>query len=139
MSRFHLPAILLAATLLTSCGSVSIDLPADIGADFDLDAVLTEMQDCDALSEAFVEVVTTAAAQADALAEASGGAIEPLELREKVEAISVSQYFGLAEQIGCRRLQLQAQTIDQLSRLDPEGSAGQELIEVILDQVQQAG
>jgi hypothetical protein len=130
-------SLLVLAVLLSACGSVSIEIPSDIGADFDIDQVLDEVRDCDAMSATFLEVVSAAADQVDRLAEAANGRVEPMELREKVEAISVSEYFALAERIGCQRLELQVQTIDQLRKLDPEGAAGQELIDVILEQVEQ--
>jgi hypothetical protein len=134
--RRQLSIWIIALTTLSSCGQVTVDLPDDIGSGFDLDSVLDEVRDCDKMSETFVAVVSRAADQIDDLAERSGGRVDPPELREKIEAISVTEYFRLAERIGCERLQLQAQTIDQLRDLDPTGSAGEDLIDAVLDEVE---
>lgn len=131
--------VTVTAFALAACGQVSLSLPEDIGADFDIDSVLDDVRDCDRLRDTFVEVVTEASDQLDELADQSGGRVSPPELREKVEAISVNRFFTIAEQLGCRRLQMQLDTVDQLRRLDPEGAAGEELIDAILEQVEAQG
>lgn len=133
----RLLAPLLLFLLPVACGQVSIpDLPSDIGENFDLDAVLDDVRDCDAISRTFVAVVSEAADQVDTLAERSGGRVDPPDLREKIEAISVTEYFRLAERIGCERLQIQAETLDRLRDLDPTGSDGEVLVDTILEEVQ---
>ena len=134
-TRTRLGVILMALVTLAACGQVSVDLPVDIGDDFDIDSVLDEIRDCDT----FIAVVTEAADQLDALAERSGGRVSPPELREKVEAVSVNEFFAIAEQIGCRRLQMQVDTVDRLRDLDPDGAAGEQLIDAILEQVEAQG
>lgn len=138
-TRTRLAAVLTIVLTLAACGPVSVDLPVDIGEDFDIDSVLDEIRDCDRLRDTFIAVVTEAADQLDALAERSGGRVSPPELREKVEAISVNEFFAIAEQIGCRRLQMQVDTVDRLRELDPDGAAGEELIDAILEQVEAQG
>jgi hypothetical protein len=133
--RNRLTVLIIALTMLTSCGQVTVDLPGDIGEGFDLDTVLDEVRDCDKMSQTFVAVVSEAADQIDALAARSGGRVDPPELRKKIEAVSVTEYFRLAERIGCEQLQLQTETIDRLEDLDPTGSNGQDLIDAVLDEV----
>ncbi len=125
--------------VVAGCGQVAVDLPIDIGEDFDLDSVLDEIRDCERLTDTFIAVVSEGADQLDALADRSGGRVSQPELREKIEAISVNEFFAIAEQLGCRRIQLQLDTIDQLRDLDPEGAAGEELIDAILEQVEAKG
>ena len=138
MQRRYFTITVVSIALLAACGQVAIpEIPTDIGAEFDLDSVLDEVRDCDRVSESFVAVVSEAADQIDELAGRSGGRVDPPELREKIDAISVTEYFAIAERIGCERLQLQADTLDQLRDLDPGGTDGQELVDTILDGVQE--
>lgn len=137
MHRRLLTSTIALTAILSACSQVSIpDLPSDIGENFDIDSVLDEIRDCDTITETFVAVVSEAADQIDALAERSDGRVDPPALREKIEAISVTEYFQLAERIGCKRLQTQADTIDRLRDLDPSGTDGQVLIDTVLDEVQ---
>ena len=137
--RNRLPVLIIAVVTLASCGQVTVDLPGDIGEGFDLDTVLEEVRDCDRMSQTFVAVVSEAADQIDALAARSGGRVNPPELRKKIDAVSVTEYFRLAERIGCERLQMQTRTLDQLRELDPNGSNGQDLIDAVLDRVAAQG
>ncbi|MDH5293165.1 MAG: hypothetical protein OEW91_05735, partial [Acidimicrobiia bacterium] len=88
--------ISILSVFAAACGPVTLDLPDEIGADFDLDSFMAEIRDCDKLRDTFVSVVTEAADQVDRLAEASGGRIDPPALREKIEAIAVGDFFSIA-------------------------------------------
>lgn len=107
-------------------------------ATIDIDAALEDLRDCDRLSQAFVEVVQTAAEAVDGLAERTEGRVPVTDIRTAVDNIAVSEYFEIAERIGCARLQQRLDTVDQLRDLTPDTPAGQDFLEEILRQVETA-
>jgi hypothetical protein len=137
--RLRWAAVVAAASLLAvGCGNVSESaqsLRERIEA-IDIDATLQGLRDCDRLSEAFVGVVRTAADTVDSLAEKSGGRLPAVEIREFVDKIAVSQYFDIAETIGCLQVQQRLNTLDRLRGLEPETPAGTDFLNEILRQVE---
>ncbi len=102
----------------------------------DIDATLDGLRDCDRLSDAFVGLVKTAADAVDGLAEQSGGRLPAVEIREFVDKIAVSQYFDIAEQIGCLEVRQKLDTLDRLRGVEPDTPAGTEFLDEILRQVE---
>lgn len=132
--------VALVTLVVAGCGSVSVTLPEDIGSDFDLDAVLVDLRDCDALGDAFVSVVRTAADDLDALAEESEGSVPAADLAAKVDVVVGTGYYQVAERIGCDMVRQRVDTLDRLRSLDPSSAAGEELIaEVTRDLERSAG
>lgn len=130
----------LAVVLLAACGGVSVTLPDEIGPDFDLDQVLADLRDCDALSDTFVAVVREGAQDLDALAEASDGRVPAGELAAKVDVIADTAYFEMAERLGCNAVSQRLDTIERLRNLSPDSEAGNDLVtEVIRELESQAG
>jgi hypothetical protein len=60
------------ALLLGACAGVSVEVPAEI-TEFDFEQVMSELRDCDKLSETFVGVVRQMATDLDELSDVSGG------------------------------------------------------------------
>jgi uncharacterized protein YunC (DUF1805 family) len=126
--------------MVVACGGVSIDLPEEIGSDFDFDGVIEDLRDCDTLSDAFVAVVREAADDLDRLAEGSGGRVPAGELAGKVDVIVDNAYFEVAERLGCNAVSQRIETIDRLRDLSPDSAAGEDLVdEVIRELEEQAG
>lgn len=129
-------ALLLA---VAACGSVTVNLPDEIGADFDLEATLGELTDCDTLSDTFVAVVRHAAADIDELAESSGGRVPAGELADKVDLVVDGAYFEVAERLGCSAVTQRLETLDRLRRLDPATAAGNDLVTEVIRELEQQG
>ena len=132
-------AVVAIALALTSCDTATESVTGlrDRITDIDIDATLDGLRDCDRLSEVFVGVVRTAADTLDGLAERTDGRVPETDVRNAVDGIAVSNYFEIAERIGCAELQHRVNTIDQLRDLAPDTPAGEDFLEEILRQVQQ--
>ena len=140
MSRV-VAAFLLVVGLAAGCAGVAESaqgLRDRIGA-IDIDQTLAGLRDCDKLSDTFVGVVRTAADTIDELAAKSEGRLPATEIRGYVDKIAVSQYFDIAEAIGCLQVQQRLNTIDQLRGVQTETPAGTDFINEILRQVQNQG
>lgn len=124
--------VMMTALLLVGCGEVTVNLPEEIGPDFDFDELLAEIKDCDRLSETFVSVVREAAEDIDELAEASGGRVQPGELAAKVDVIVQTRYFDLAERMGCNVVSQRVRTLERLRELSPQTQAGTDLVEDVI-------
>lgn len=105
-------------------------------ADIDLAQSLEGLRDCDRLSDTFVSVVGSAADALDSLSERTGGRVPETDVRNAVDTIAVSQYYDIAERIGCARLQQRLALLDQLQGLDTQSPAGEDFVEEILRQVE---
>lgn len=129
-------ALVIGLVLFTACGGVSVTLPDEIGADFDLDQVLGDLRDCDALSDTFVAVVREGAADLDELAEATDGRVPAGELAAKVDVIADTAYFEVAERLGCDAVAQRLDTIDRLRDLSPSSEAGSDLVDEIIEELE---
>jgi len=127
-----------AALALSGCASVSESAQSlrDRIESIDIDATLQGLRDCDRLSDAFVGLVKTAADTVDTLAEQSDGRLPAVEIRDFVDKIAVSQYFDVAEQIGCLQVQQKLDTLDQLRGVQTDTPAGSDFLNEILRQVE---
>jgi hypothetical protein len=130
----------LIAVLLLTTGCAAAQETAqglrDKIADIDIDATLDDLRDCDKLSETFVGLVGTAADAVDGLAERTNGRVPETDIRNAVDTIAVSKYFGIAERIGCAEIQQRLNTVNQLRELTPDTPAGEDFLEEILREVQ---
>lgn len=131
--------LLVAFLGVVACGAVTVELPDEIGADFDLEATLDELGNCDTLSDTFVAVVRQAAADIDELSESTDGRVPAGELEEKVDVIVNGAYFEIAERLGCRTVSQRLETLDRLRRLDPDSAAGDDLVTEIIRQLEEQG
>ena len=105
----------------------------------DINETLEGLRDCDRLSDTFVGVVRTAADTIDELAANSDGRLPATEIRGYVDKIAVTQYFDIAERIGCLQVQQRLNTIDRLRGVETDTPAGTDFINEILRQVQASG
>lgn len=124
-------AAMVMLTLVT-CGGV--ELPAG----GDLDAVLDELRDCDTLSETFVGVVREAAEDLDQVAAASGGRIPAPELADRVDTLTSNSFFAIAERLGCDVVAARLRTIDGLRQISTDTAAGDELVEEVIREMENA-
>jgi hypothetical protein len=131
-------ALVALLVLTTSCATVQEQL-AEVSFDVDLDALLDEVRDCDRLSEQLVGLVRTAADAADTLAANRNGRLPETTIRETVDKIAVSRFFGIAERIGCTQLEFRLRVIDDLRGIPTETPAGEDVIEEILRQLEAQG
>ena len=122
--------------MIVSCGGVSVDIPEEIGSDFDIDSLLEDLGDCDALSATFVAVVREAAEDLDELSERSGGRVPAAELTEKVDTIVDNAYFEVAERLGCNAVSQRVETIERLRDLSPDSEAGEGLVDQIIGELE---
>lgn len=137
-------AAALAATVAAGCGSVQEkaiavrDRVSDI--EFDLDATLDQVRDCDRLSELFVSAVRTAAVSVDGLAERTSGRVPETDIEDLVDKVSVSDYYDLGAKLGCARAQMQLNTIDRLRSLQDQTQtpAGDDFLEELMRQLEQS-
>jgi hypothetical protein len=136
--RKFLPVVLALVVALTGCSDISANAEElrERITSIDIDAALDELQDCDALSERFVGLVSTAADAVDGLAETTDGRVPQTEIRRYVDTIAVNQYYKIAERIGCAQIQQRLRTIELLRDLNPDSPEGQEFLDQILDQVE---
>jgi hypothetical protein len=124
---------------LSGCGGLTVNLPDEIGPDFEIGSVLDDLRDCDVLSKTFVAVVREAAEDIDALAEASGGRVPAAELTSRVDALTGTAYFEVAERLGCNAVSQRVETIDRLRDLSPDTLAGEDLVGEVISQLEAQG
>ena len=108
--------------------------------EFDLDSTLDQVRDCDRLSELFVSAVRTAAMSVDGLAERTDGRVPVTDIEDLVDKVSVSDYYDRGAQLGCARLQMRLDTIDQLRSLQDQTQtpAGDDFLEELMQQLEQS-
>jgi hypothetical protein len=135
-SLARLAKLVLLAVLLTACGGVSVNLPDEIGAGFDLESTLDDLRNCDTLSETFVAVVREAAEDLDGMAESTGGRVPAAELAERVDALSGTAYWEVARRLGCNAVAQRVDTLDRLRDLSPDSEAGDDLVTEVIRQLE---
>ena len=133
--RHKIISLLVVGLLAASCDAAG--LPADIDADFDLEAVLSDLRDCDALSETFVAVVREAAEDVDSMAEATGGRVPAADLASRVDELTGNAYFAIAEQLGCNMVSQRVDTIERLRNLSPDTGAGEDLVTDVIREIEE--
>jgi len=108
--------------------------------EFDLDATLDQVRDCDRLSELFVSAVRTAAVSVDGLAALTDGRVPVTDIEDLVNKISVSGYYDLGSKLVCARVQMQLNTIDRLRSLQDqtETPAGDDFLEELMRQLEES-
>jgi hypothetical protein len=123
------------ALALAAC-STSTESSGGLGFDFSLDETLQSLRDCDLLSETFVTVITDATDQIDDLAASSNGRIPAAELSARVETITQTGYFAIAERLGCNAVAQRVETVERLRELDPMSADSRDLIAGVIEQLQ---
>lgn len=126
------------ALLLGACAGVSVEVPAEI-TEFDFDQVMSELRDCDKLSETFVGVVRQMATDLDELSDVSGGRIPANELSERIDTVVDSGYFEIAKRLGCNVVVQRVEILDRLREVDPDSPAGEDFLEEVIRQVEAEG
>lgn len=135
--RLKVMAVLvMLASSLAACASVTVTLPDQIGPGFDLDKTLADLRDCSTLSDTFVAVVREAAQELDDLAASSGGRVPSGALTAKVDVIAKTSYFKIGEKLGCSAVAQRVNTLDRLRGLSPSSDAGKDLVSQVIDQVE---
>ena len=131
--------VLSLMVVISACSSVQERIDA-LDFEFDLDAILDEVRNCDALSDRLVGLVARGADAVDDLSERTGGRVPETTIRETVDKISVSRFFDLAEQIGCTSLEFRLKAIEDMADIATDTPAGDSLIEEVLRELEtQAG
>ncbi len=125
---------MVAAVLLTACAGVSVELPSEI-AEFDVEQVMSDLRDCDKLSETFVGVVRQMAEDLDELSEVSGGRIAADELGDRVDTVVDSGYFEVAKRLGCNVVAQRVEIVERLRDVDPDSAAGEDFLDEVIRQV----
>ena len=119
---------------LSACSAAS-DSEGGFEFDFSLDETLEELRNCDLLSETFVTVIREATDQIDDLA-ASNERIPTAELSARVDDLTQSGYFAVAERLGCNAVAQRVETIERLREIDPSSADGAELVGGIIEELQ---
>ncbi len=120
---------------LSACSS-AMDSADGFEFDFSLDETLSDLRNCDLLSETFVTVIRDATDQLDGLSATSNGRIPTAELSARVDDLTESGYFAVAERLGCDAVSQRVETIERLREIDPSSADGQDLIGGIIEQLQ---
>lgn len=118
---------------------MTVNLPDEVGPDFDVESAIEEFRDCDTLSDTFIAVVRGAVEDLDEVSDATGGRIPAPQLSEKVDAVVDNAYFEIAERLGCNAVGRRIEMIDRLRNLDPESEAGDDLVTEVIRQLEEAG
>lgn len=131
-------ALVLLLTVVGCSGleGAAADLQARIEG-LDLEAALEDLRDCDAVSEGFLVLVREAVRRVDGFS--GSGEVGTSDMAAIVDEVSVSQYYEIAESIGCAKLQAQVDLVDQLRGLDADTPAGDLFIDEMLEQAQAGG
>jgi hypothetical protein len=139
--RSFAAGLLFVVVLAAGCASVAESAQGlrDRIQSIDINETLDGLRDCDRLSDTFVGVVRTAADTIDELAANSDGRLPATEIKGYVDRIAVTQYFDIAEKIGCLQVQQRLDTIDRLRGVETETPAGSDFLDEILRQVQASG
>ena len=126
--------IVLVALALSACAT-SLEAEGAVDFDFSLEETLDELRNCDLLSETFVTVIREATDQIDDLA-ASNERIPTAELSARVDDLTQSGYFAVAERLGCNALAQRVETIERLREIDPSSADGADLVGAVIEQLQ---
>ena len=81
-------------------------------------------------------MIKDATDQIDDLATSSNGRIPTAELSARVEDLTGSGYFAVAERLGCDAVGQRVETIERLRELDPSSADGAELVGSVIEELQ---
>ncbi len=129
-------ALIAVVVLALSACSSALDTDGSFEFDFSLDETLQDLRNCDLLSETFVTVIKDATDQIDDLATSSNSRIPTAELSARVDDLTGSGYFAVAERLGCDAVAQRVETIERLRELDPESADGAELVGSVIEELQ---
>lgn len=124
--------IILCALTLAAC---SAGLESEGGLDFSFEQTLDDLRNCDLLSETFVTVIKEATDQIDDLA-ATNERIPTAELSARVDDLTQSGYFAVAERLGCNAVAQRVETIERLREIDPSSEDGRDLVGAVIEELQ---
>ncbi len=127
--------IALLALALAACSS-SVDAGGGFELDFSLDETLSDLRNCDLLGETFVKVIKDATDQIDDLAASSNGRIPTADLSARVDDLTESGYFAVAERLGCDVVAQRVETIERLRDIDPTSADGADLVGAVIERLQ---
>jgi hypothetical protein len=135
----RLGASLLLVALVGCSGleGATADLKARL-ENIDLEQTLSGLTDCDQMADRFVSVVKDAVGRVDEFG-GSAAEIPAGDMADIVEEVSVSQYYDLAERLGCARVQAQLDLVARLSTLDAETAAGDGFLDELIDNARATG
>ena len=102
----------------------------------DIEETISELTDCDAISEAFIAAVRESADSVDEFAESTETSLPVSDIRGIVDDLAVSRFYEIAEQLGCARLQMELQLVDRLLEIDADTASGDAFLDEVLEQVQ---
>lgn len=119
---------------LSACSSAS-DSVGGFEFDFSLDETLDELRNCDLLSETFVTVIKEATDQIDELA-ATNERIPTAELSARVDVLTQSGYFAVAERLGCNAVAQRVETVERLREINPSSADGADLVGAVIEELQ---
>ncbi|HEY5889935.1 MAG TPA: hypothetical protein VIW94_04445 [Acidimicrobiia bacterium] len=105
-------------------------------SEIDVGETLSDLTDCDALSATFVKLVQTAADNIDNLSEVTNGEVPESEIRDVVDDLAVSQYYEVAEKLGCAKIQMELVLVNRILEIDTETADGDLFIDQILEEAQ---
>lgn len=108
-------------------------------SEIDVRETLGDLTDCDTLSATFVKLVGTAADNIDNLSEVTNGRVPESDIRVVVDDLAVSQYYAIAEKLGCAKLQMELVLVNRILEIDTETVDGDLFIDQILEEVQAPG
>lgn len=132
----HMRQAVIAVLVLVLAGcSTALDAEAGFEFDFSLDETLADLRNCDLLSETFVAVIKESTDQIDDLA-ASNERIPTAELSARVDDLTQSGYFAVAERLGCDAVAQRVETIERLREIDPSSADGADLVGGIIEELQ---
>ncbi len=108
-------------------------------SEIDVRESLGDLTDCDTLSTTFVRLVQTAADNIDNLSEVTNGRVPESDIRVVVDDLAVSQYYEIAEKLGCAKIQMELVLVSRILEIDTETVDGDLFIDQILEEVQTSG
>lgn len=127
--------------LVVACGAfetTAADLKTRL-SEIDVRESLGDLTDCDTLSATFVRLVQTAADNIDNLSEVTSGRVPESDIRVVVDDLAVSQYYEIAEKLGCAKIQMELVLVNRILEIDTETVDGDLFIDQILEEVQTSG
>lgn len=133
-----LTTVALAISGCAGLEATAADLRGRLG-DMDVRETLRQLSDCDSLSDTFVKLVQVAADNVDNLSEVTNGQVPATEIRDVVDELSVSQYYEVAERLGCAKIQMELALVNRILEIDADTVEGDLFLDELLAEVQAQG
>ncbi len=126
-------ALVLSLGLVGCSGleGVTGDIKAKLG-EIDLEQALSGLTDCERLADTYVGVIKEMVATVDETG-GEAAAIPAGDLADIVDEVSVSEYYDLAERVGCARVQAQLDLVDRLVEIKANTAAGESVLGEMID------